>query len=55
MKSGRNIKNCIHFSSRAGCVKGSYFVGWEMLRFLGPEFMPNHKKCLQGKKHEISG
>ena len=44
-----------HFSSYAGWV-GSYLVGWQMLWFLGPEFIPNHRKCLQGKKDPmISG
>ena len=33
-KSGRNIKKCTHLSSPARWVKGSYFVGWQMLRFL---------------------
>ena len=49
-KSSRNIKKCTHFSSRAGWVKASYFVGWQILRFLSPEFIPNRKKCLQGKE-----
>ena len=48
-------KKCTHFSFRAGWVKGSYLVGWEILRFLDPEFKPNHKKCLQGKKDAIFG
>ena len=26
-----------------------------MLRFLGPEFIPNYKKCLHGKKGAIFG
>ena len=54
-KSGRNIKKRTHFSSHAGWVKEPYFVGWQMLRFLGPEFIPNHRKCLQGKKDAIFG
>ena len=27
----------------------------QMLRFLGPEFIPNHRKCLQEKKDVIFG
>ena len=34
---------------------GSSFVGWQMLRFLDPEFIPNHKKYIQGKKDAITG
>ena len=49
------LKKCTHFSSRKGWVKGSYFVGWQILQFLGPEFIPNHKKCLQGKNDAIFG
>ena len=54
-KSGGNIKKGYHFSSHAGWVKGSYFVRWQMLRFLGPEFIPNHRKYLQGKNAVIFG
>ena len=53
-KSG-NIKNRTHFFSHVGWVKESYFVGWQMLRFLGPEFIPNHRKCLQQKNDAIFG
>ena len=42
-------KEYTHFSSHAGWLKRSYFVGQQMLRLLGPEFTFNHKKCLQGK------
>ena len=55
MKSGRNIKKCTHFSSCKEWVKGLYFMGLQMLQFLGPEFIPYHKKCLQVKKDVISG
>ena len=48
-------KRCTHFSSRPGRVIGSYFVGWQMLRLLGSEFIPNHKKCLQVTKNAIFG
>ena len=48
-------KDGTHFSSRGRWVKESYFVGWQMLWFLGPEFILNHKKCLQGKKDAIFG
>ena len=54
-KSGRNIKKHTHFSSHTGWVKKSYFVGWQMLRFLGPEFIPNHRKCLLGKDAIFGG
>ena len=32
-----------------GRVKGLYLAGWQMLQFLGAEFIPNSKKCLLGK------
>ena len=48
-------KKCTHFSSRVGWAKEPYFVGRKMLRFLGPEFLPSHKKCLQGKKDALFG
>ena len=32
-----------------GWVKGLYLAGWQMLQFLGAEFIPNSKKCLLGK------
>ena len=44
------LKKCTHFSSRKGWVKGSYFGGWQMFQFLGPEFIPNHKKMSSGKE-----
>ena len=51
----QEYKKCTHFSSRAGWVNRSYFVGWQMLCILGPEFTPNHKKCLQEKNDVIFG
>ena len=57
-KSG-NIKNRTHFSSHLGWVKenGKWvnFVGWQMLPFLGHEFIPNHRKCLQQENDAIFG
>ena len=41
--------NCTYFSSHAGLAKRSHIVGLQIWRFLGSEFIPNHKKCLQGK------
>ena len=32
-----------------GMGKRVIFRGWQMLQFLGPEFIPDHKKCLSGK------
>ena len=48
-------KKYIHFSPRAEWVKWSYFVGWQILLFLGPRFIPNHRKCIQRKKDAIFG
>ena len=28
-------------------------MAWQMSRFLGPEFIPNHRKCLQGNKMRL--
>ena len=53
-KSG-NIKNRTHFFSHVGWVKEPYFVGWQMLRFLGPEFNSYPRKCLQQKNDAIFG
>ena len=47
MKTG---KKCTHFSSHAKWAKEPYFMGQQMLQFLVAEFIPNHKKCLKGKK-----
>ena len=44
-----------HFSSRVAWVNRSYFVGRQMLRFLDPQFISNHKKCLQGRGDAIFG
>ena len=54
-KFGKNIKKCTHFSSRVAWVNRSYFVGRQMLRFLDPQFISNHKKCLQGRGDAIFG
>ena len=49
-KSGRNIKKMKPFLFSSGLGKRPYFVGWQMLRFLGPEFILNHKKISSGKE-----
>ena len=36
------------------CMMGKRVV-FQMLQFLGPEFIPNCRKCLQGKKNVIFG
>ena len=42
-----------HFLNGMG--KRPVFFGAANLQFLGPEFITNHKKCLQGKKDAIFG
>ena len=42
-----------HFLNGMG--KRQVFLGAANLQFLGPEFITNHKKCLQGKKDAIFG
>ena len=54
-KIWQKLKKTQSISFHAGWLKGSYFVGWQLLQFLGPEFLPNHRNCLQGKKDEIFG
>ena len=49
----KEYKKYTHFSSGAGWIKGSYFVGWQMLRFLGPEFIPNHKNVFKERKMQF--
>ena len=51
----QKYNKCTNFSSHMGWLKGSNFVGWKMLQFLGPEFVPHHRKYLQGKKDAIFG
>ena len=42
-----------HFLNGMG--KRPVFFGAANLQFLGPEFITNHKKCLQGKEDAIFG
>ena len=44
------MKKNTYFSSCVGWAKGLYFAGRQTLRFLGAEFIPNHKKFLPRKE-----
>ena len=41
-------KKCNNFSSRVEWAKGSQFMGRQMQRILGLEFIPSYKNCLLG-------
>ena len=41
-------KKCTYFSSRVTWTKRLYFVGRQMLRFLGPELLPKISSKKEG-------